>query len=110
LHHPATYRTPGGVSTRSAVRCHTGGNHGKRSPRNSQKAGVDLNKLPESLVKNAAAELTTFYYYTILRVNLISLEGEGLKDVTVDARIEDRNHFEALAPRICELGDPCRAT
>jgi ferritin-like protein len=46
----------------------------------------------------------TFYYYTILRVNLIGLEGEGLKQIAEDARIEDRNHFEALVPRIYELG------
>jgi len=32
------------------------------------------------------------------------MEGEGLKEITEDARIEDRNHFEALVPRICELG------
>jgi ferritin-like protein len=44
------------------------------------------------------------HYYTILRVNLIGLEGEGLKEITEDARIEDRNHFEALVPRIYELG------
>jgi ferritin-like protein len=69
-----------------------------------EKAGVDVNKLVELLVRNAAAELTTFYYYTILRVNLIGLQGEGLKQITEDARIEDRNHFEALVPRIYELG------
>jgi len=68
------------------------------------KAGVDLPKLVELLVKNASAELTTFYYYTILRVNLIGLEGEGLKEIAETARIEDRNHFEALVPRIYELG------
>jgi ferritin-like protein len=45
-----------------------------------------------------------FYYYTILRVNLIGREGEGLKQIAEDARIEDRNHFEALVPRIYELG------
>ena len=56
------------------------------------------------LVRNASAELTTFYYYTILRVNLIGLEGEGLKQIAEVARIEDRNHFEALVPRIYELG------
>ena len=50
----------------------------------------------ELLVKNASAELTTFYYYTILRVNLIGLEGEGIKEIAEVARIEDRNHFEAL--------------
>ena len=32
------------------------------------------------------------------------LEGEGLKQIAEDARIEDRNHFEALVPRIYELG------
>ncbi len=69
-----------------------------------QKAGVNLDQLIELLVRNAAAELTTFYYYTILRANLIGLEGEGLKEIAETARIEDRNHFEALVPRIYELG------
>src|SRR5205807_9418570 len=69
-----------------------------------QKAGIDVDKLLDMLVRNASAELTTFYYYTILRVNLIGLDGEGLKEITEDARIEDRNHFEALVPRIYELG------
>ena len=69
-----------------------------------EKAGVDVDKLVDLLVRNAAAELTTFYYYTILRVNLIGLEGEGIKQIAEDARIEDRNHFEALVPRIYELG------
>lgn len=69
-----------------------------------EKAGIDVEKLLDLLVRNASAELTTFYYYTILRVNLIGLEGEGLKQIAEDARIEDRNHFEALVPRIYELG------
>jgi len=69
-----------------------------------EKSGVDVDALIELLVKNAAAELTTFYYYTILRVNLIGLEGEGIKQIAETARIEDRNHFEALVPRIYELG------
>ncbi|MBN2028665.1 DNA protection protein DPS [bacterium] len=69
-----------------------------------EKAGVDVEKLLGLLVKNAAAELTTFYYYTILRANLIGLEGEGVKQIAETARIEDRNHFEALVPRIYELG------
>ncbi len=69
-----------------------------------EKAGVNVESLVELLVRNAAAELTTFYYYTILRVNLIGLEGEGLKEIAETARIEDRNHFEALVPRIYELG------
>ncbi len=69
-----------------------------------ERAGVDVDNLVELLVKNAAAELTTFYYYTILRANLIGLEGEGIKEIAEVARIEDRNHFEALVPRIYELG------
>ena len=69
-----------------------------------KKAGVNLDRLLELLVKNASAELTTFYYYTILRVNLIGLQGEGVKEIAETARIEDRNHFEALIPCIYELG------
>jgi ferritin-like protein len=69
-----------------------------------ERAGINVDQLVELLVKNAAAELTTFYYYTILRVNLIGLEGEGIKEIAETARIEDRNHFEALVPRIYELG------
>ena len=69
-----------------------------------EKTGLKVDELVEMLVKNAAAELTTFYYYTILRANLIGLEGEGIKVIAETARIEDRNHFEALVPRIYELG------
>jgi len=69
-----------------------------------EKAGINVDQLVELLVKNAAAELTTYYYYTILRCNLIGLEGEGIKEIAEAARIEDRNHFEALVPRIYELG------
>lgn len=69
-----------------------------------EKAGVDVDKLLELLVKNASAELTTYYYYTILRFNLIGLEGETVKEIAETARVEDRNHFEALVPRIYELG------
>ena len=69
-----------------------------------KKAGVDVEKLLDLLIKNASAELTTFYYYTILRANLIGFSGEGVKEIAETARIEDRNHFEALMPRIYELG------
>lgn len=57
----------------------------------------------ELLIKNASVELTIYYYYTILRANLIGLEGEGIKEIAEAARIEDRNHFDALVPRIYEL-------
>ncbi len=69
-----------------------------------EQAGLDVNVLLDKLVAAAGAEFTTFYYYTILRVNAIGLEGEGMKEIIEDARIEDRNHFEALVPRIYELG------
>jgi len=69
-----------------------------------EQAGINVEELLELLVSNAAAELTTYYYYTILRVNLIGLEGEGIKEIAEVARVEDRNHFEALVPRIYELG------
>ncbi len=69
-----------------------------------KKAGVDVEELFKLLVQNASAELTTYYYYTILRANLTGLSGEGVKEIAETARIEDRNHFEALMPRIYELG------
>lgn len=58
----------------------------------------------DKLIRAAGTEFTTFYYCTILRVNAIGFDGEGLKEIIEDARIEDRNHFEALTPRIYELG------
>lgn len=67
-------------------------------------AGVDVDELLGLLVANAAAELTTYYYYTILRANLIGMSGETVKEIAEVARVEDRNHFEALVPRIYELG------
>ncbi len=69
-----------------------------------ERSGINVDELLDLLIRNAAAELTTYYYYTILRANLIGLEGEGLKEIAEAARIEDRNHFEALVPRIYELG------
>ena len=69
-----------------------------------EKAGINLEQLLKKLVAAAGAEFTTFYYYTILRVAAIGMEGEGLKEIIEDARIEDRNHFEAFVPRIYELG------
>src|SRR2546423_15306483 len=68
------------------------------------KSGINLEELHKKLVAAAGAEFTTFYYYTILRVAATGMEGEGLKEIIEDARIEDRNHFEALVPRIYELG------
>ncbi|MDV2991182.1 MAG: hypothetical protein N4J56_000836 [Chroococcidiopsis sp. SAG 2025] len=69
-----------------------------------QKSGVNVEELVQKLVRAASAEFTTYYYYTILRVNAIGFEGEELKEIIEDAKLEDRNHFEALVPRIYELG------
>ncbi len=69
-----------------------------------QKAGIDVNKLIEMLIQAAAAEFVTYYYYTVLRSHATGIEGEAIKEIIEDARIEDRNHFEALVPRIYELG------
>ncbi|WP_456365147.1 DNA protection during starvation protein [Thermococcus sp.] len=69
-----------------------------------ERAGIDVEKLLEMLLKAAAAEFTTYYYYTLLRNHSAGLEGETIKEIVEDARLEDRNHFEALVPRIYELG------
>jgi len=65
---------------------------------------VDVKKLLDLLIAGVSAEFTTYYYYTILRMHCVGLEGEGIKEIVEDARIEDRNHFEAMTPRIYELG------
>lgn len=69
-----------------------------------EKAGINVKKLKELLVAGVGAEFTTYYYYTILRMHCTGLEGEGIKEIVEDARIEDRNHFEAMTPRLYELG------
>lgn len=67
-------------------------------------AGIDLDELLKLLITNAASELSTYYHYFILRANLIGIEGESIKPIVEAARIEDRNHYEALISRIYELG------
>ena len=69
-----------------------------------EKAGVNVNQLIDKLKKAAAAELTTYYYYTLLRMHCTGLDGETVKEIAEDARLEDRLHFETIVPRIYELG------
>ncbi|MFQ5920390.1 MAG: DNA protection during starvation protein [Nitrososphaerales archaeon] len=69
-----------------------------------ERAGVNVKKLTDLLVAGVGAEFTTYYYYTILRMHCTGLDGEGIKEIVEDARIEDRNHFEAMVPRLYELG------
>ena len=65
--------------------------------------GVDVDQLIKTLVANAAAEFaSTYYYYTILRMNLAG--HEDYKEICEDARLEDRAHWELIVPRIYELG------
>lgn len=64
--------------------------------------GVNVGDLVEKLIDAAGAEFTTYYYYTILRMNLAGKE--DYKEICEDARLEDRSHFELITPRIYELG------
>src|SRR6266436_8078201 len=65
--------------------------------------GVDVEKLIKMLIANAGAEFaSTYYYYTILRMNLAG--HEDYKEICEDARLEDRAHWELIVPRIYELG------
>src|SRR5437660_4661662 len=65
--------------------------------------GVDVQKLIKMLIANAAAEfVSTYYYYTILRMHLAGYE--DYKEICEDARLEDRAHWELIVPRIYELG------
>lgn len=73
-------------------------------------SGVDVERLVDLLVGRALAEMGNYYYYTLLRMHLVGAEGDALRRVVDDAREEDRNHFEALVPRIYELGGRLPAT
>lgn len=69
-----------------------------------EKSGINVDVLIDKLKKAAAAEFTTYYYYTLLRMHCTGLQGETVKEIAEDARLEDRLHFETLVPRIYELG------
>lgn len=64
--------------------------------------GLDPDLLREKLIDAIAAEFTTYYYYTNLRCYLAG--NEDYKEITEDARLEDRAHFELVFPRVFELG------
>ncbi|KFM16798.1 DNA protection protein DPS, partial [Marine Group I thaumarchaeote SCGC AAA799-P11] len=44
------------------------------------------------------------YYFTNLRSFCTGMEGEGIKGVIEDARLEDLSHFESCIDRIFQLG------
>ncbi|MFC7045634.1 DNA protection during starvation protein [Halobacteriaceae archaeon GCM10025711] len=64
--------------------------------------GLDPEELREKLIDAIGAEFTTYYYYTNLRMHLAG--NEDYKEITEDARLEDRAHFELVVPRVYELG------
>ncbi len=64
--------------------------------------GIEPEELREKLIDAIGAEFTTYYYYTNLRMHLAG--HEDYKEITEDARLEDRAHFELVAPRVYELG------
>ena len=66
--------------------------------------GVNVDELIEELKKNAAVEFVAYYYFTNLRSFCTGMEGEGIKGVIEDARLEDLSHFESCIDRIFQLG------
>ena len=69
-----------------------------------EKNGLDVDSLISELVRNAAVEFTAYYYFTNLRAHCTGMEGEGLKGIIEDARLEDLSHFESCIERIYQLG------
>jgi len=69
-----------------------------------KKNGVDVDALIKELVYNASVEFVAYYYFTNLRSFCTGMEGEGIKGVIEDARLEDLSHFESCIDRIFQLG------
>ncbi len=66
--------------------------------------GINVKDLIAALVYNASVEFTAYYYFTNLRAHCTGMDGEGIKGVIEDARLEDLSHFESCLSRIYELG------
>src|SRR5688572_25282239 len=66
--------------------------------------GANVEEIVKQLVYNASVEFTAYYYFTNLRAHCTGLEGEGIKGIIEDARLEDLSHFESCIQRIYELG------
>lgn len=66
--------------------------------------GLDVDEVLKGMIYNASVEFTAYYYFTNLRAHCTGLEGEGVKGVIEDARLEDLSHFESCIQRIYELG------
>ena len=66
--------------------------------------GINVNEIIKQLVYNASVEFTAYYYFTNLRMHCTGQDGESLKGIIEDARLEDLSHFESCLSRIYELG------
>jgi ferritin-like protein len=66
--------------------------------------GINVDELIKQLVINSSVEFTAYYYFTLLRANCTGIEGEGIKGIIEDARLEDLSHFESCIERIYQLG------
>ena len=66
--------------------------------------GIDVDSLINVLVERALAEMGNYYYFTLLRIHLLGVDGEALRRIIEQVREQDRHHFELLVPRIYELG------
>lgn len=69
-----------------------------------KKNGINVDELVKQLVINSSVEFTAYYYFTLLRAHCTGKEGEGIKGVIEDARLEDLSHFESCIERIYQLG------
>jgi len=67
-----------------------------------RRRGGEPEEIKEKLIEAIGAEFMTYYYYTALRCWLAG--EEDYKEITEDARLEDRAHFELVMPRVYELG------
>jgi ferritin-like protein len=66
--------------------------------------GANVDEILKQLIYNASVEFTAYYYFTNLRTHATGVDGEGVKGVIEDARLEDLSHFESCITRIHELG------
>lgn len=66
--------------------------------------GINIDEITKLLVYNASVEFAAYYYFTNLRMHCTGQEGESIKGVIEDARLEDLSHFESSLSRIYELG------
>jgi ferritin-like protein len=66
--------------------------------------GINIDEITKLLVHNASVEFAAYYYFTNLRMHCTGQDGESIKGVIEDARLEDLSHFESSLSRIYELG------